>query len=107
MPAMNKKIALQKDVRATGAGGRVTVTHDTIAEPFASMATKAHAPVSRGDKLEFPTTVVFVTRYSLAYLDATRIVQSGRVYKVLSRHNVDDRDRTIVFRCQELVTNGP
>ncbi|MBL4838432.1 MAG: phage head closure protein [Kordiimonadaceae bacterium] len=103
--AYNHKISLVKKTETQGPGGRKTFENSVIARPWASMVTKKHAPVARGEKLEFPVSVTFKVRYSEKYYGANHITKGGRVFTIISRENPDEKNREIVFWCKEKLAN--
>lgn len=105
MTAYNKRIRLERILKTVGKGGRKLKTTETVATVWASMETKKHAPVARGDKLEFPVSVQFKTHYSSGYLAAEQVSVGSRLFTVLSKENPNDENRELIIWCRENTAN--
>lgn len=99
---MNKRIILRDESRTVGAGGRPVMTYPIIETIWAAISSRYHAPVVRGDKLEYPTTINFITHNVPLFRTAKRIEWQDRTFLILGFADPDGDDRFIEIRTREI-----
>lgn len=98
---MRHRVTLQSQASTTGDGGQRNVTYPDIATVWAAIEPSPHAPVLRGDHLDYPVTHIISLRYAPAYLAARRITLGARIFWVRSSINPGEKNEFIVFNAEE------
>lgn len=98
---MNNRITVQSENRIIGAGGRPTVSYPTLSVVWASLKMTHHSPVMHGDKLDYPSEVIFTVHYDETLRAARRIIWDNATYVVLSVNDPGANRKLLEFRCME------
>lgn len=98
---MRQRVTLEGQSSTVGAGGQRDVTYPAIATVWAAIEPSPHAPVLRGDHLDYPVTHIISLRYAAAYLATRRITMNGRIFWVRSTINPGEKNEFLVFNAEE------
>lgn len=99
--SMNKRIKLMGREETFGLGGRPVVTSPVIASVWAAVSSRYHAPLVRGQGVDFPTTINFITHYHASYEGTKQVEWDNRLFDVLSRVDPDGDNRFMEFKTRE------
>lgn len=98
---MRHRVTLEGQSSVVGDGGQRDVSYPVIATVWASIEPSPHAPVLRGEHIDYPVTHLIAVRYAAAYLAARRITLGARIFWVRSTINPGEKNEFLIFNAEE------